>query len=498
MRRMKTRTHHLLSGLVLLTASLTAVQCATNPATGQRQIAMMSEEREIEMGREADEQITASMGLVDDDELARYVDQIGQRLAATSERAHLEWSFRVIDDASVNAFALPGGWIYVTRGILAHMNSEGELAGVLGHEIGHVTGRHSVNRLSKQQLGNIGLAAASVAASMGKASGASWAGWANAGAQLGELGASLMFLKFSRNHESQADDLGLRYMTRGNYDPREMPGVFAMLEAVSGQAEGGRMPGWLATHPNPEARGERSVAAVAALGDESYDGRVGTAEFFEVIEGISFGANPREGYFRDALFLHPDMKFQFAFPDGWTTQNQKTQVLGINSDKDVLIQLTLADAASAADAAREFLNQEGMDAGRPWSRKLNGLQASGGGWEVSGDDRTFAGQVVFLDYGDNVFQINSMGLEDDFGRERAVVRQSLRSFRSLKDPEVLAVEPFRLEIVTVSAPATLTQLAERMKSPVPVETLAVVNRRAADDEIPAGTRIKMVVGKPLP
>ena len=131
------------------------LQCATNPATGRRQISLIGEGREIEMGRESDEEISTSMGLYDDEALSAYVDSVGQRLAVTSERAHLKWTFRVIDDAAVNAFALPGGYVYVTRGILAHLNSEAELAGVIGHEIGHVTGRHSVNQLSKAQLGGL-------------------------------------------------------------------------------------------------------------------------------------------------------------------------------------------------------------------------------------------------------------------------------------------------------------------------------------------------------
>lgn len=479
-------------GLLALTVAFTTAQCATNPATGEKQIAMISEEREIEMGREADEQISAAMGIYDDAELAGYVDAIGQRLAASSERPHLDWTFRVIDDPSVNAFALPGGYVYVTRGILAHMNSEAELAGVLGHEIGHVTGRHSVNRLSKQQLGSVGLAAVSVAA---RTSGASWAGLAEAGAQ---LGTTMLLMKFSRAHESQADDLGLRYMRRGEYDPREMPGVFAMLEAVSQQSQGGRAPGWLSTHPNPDARGQRSVARIGRLDASALTGRVGREDFLAQLDGVPFGPNPREGYFRESLFLHPDMEFEFDFPDGWQTQNQKSQVVAINGEKDVLIQLTLAKADSAAEAAREFLGQDGIDAGRPWSRRVNGLQAAGAGWEASGQDRTYAGQVAFIEHGGNVFQINSMGLEDDFARERAEVRESLRSFRQLKDRAVLAVQPFELEVVTVRQPTTLRALAEEMGSPVPIERLVTVNRRDADETIAAGTPVKMVVGDPLP
>ena len=167
------------------------------------------------MGREYDQDVAASIGLYADSGLQRYIQQFGARLAATSERPNLPWSFHVVDDPVVNAFALPGGFIYVTRGILAHLNSEAELAGVVGHEIGHVTARHSVSQMSKQQLAQIGLAVGTIASPEFERFGA-----------LASAGLGVLFLKYSRDAERQADDLGLRYMRRVNYDPREMPHVF--------------------------------------------------------------------------------------------------------------------------------------------------------------------------------------------------------------------------------------------------------------------------------
>src|SRR5438034_1970924 len=137
--------------------------CATNPATGARQLMLISESQEIAMGRDYDKQVVASIGLYPDSGLQRYLQQFGPRRAATSERPNLPWTFRVVDDPVVNAFALPGGFIYVTRGIFAHLNSEAELAAVVGHEIGHVTARHSVSQLSKQQLAQLGLAVGTIA-----------------------------------------------------------------------------------------------------------------------------------------------------------------------------------------------------------------------------------------------------------------------------------------------------------------------------------------------
>src|SRR5438093_2285037 len=229
--------------LALLVAVAVAAGCAVNPATGSRQLMLVSASQEIALGRDYDQQVAASIGIYPDSELQRYIQQFGARLAASSERPNLPWSFRVVDDPVVNAFALPGGFIYVTRGILAHLNSEAELAGVVGHEIGHVTARHTASRITKQQLAQVGLAVGSIASPQLER----YAG-------LASTALGVLFLKYSRNDESQADHLGLRYMRRGNYDPREMPNVFRMLDRVSAAQSGGRIPEWLATHPNPEHR----------------------------------------------------------------------------------------------------------------------------------------------------------------------------------------------------------------------------------------------------
>src|SRR2546422_2039162 len=234
-------------------AGVGAGGCAVNPATGSRQLMLISESQEIAMGRDYDKQVAASIGLDPDSGLQRYIQQFGAPLAATSERPNLPWSFRVVDDPVVNAFALPGGYIYVARGILAPLNSEAELAGVVGHEIGHVTARHSVSQMSKQQLAQIGLAVGTIASPEFER----FAGLASAG-----LG--VLFLKYSRDAERQADDLGLRYMRRVNYDPREMPHVFELLTRVSQAQGGGRVPEWLAPHPQPQKRRGGSQQEIAA------------------------------------------------------------------------------------------------------------------------------------------------------------------------------------------------------------------------------------------
>jgi predicted Zn-dependent protease len=269
------------------------------------------------------------------------VSDLGLRLARASERPNLPWTFRVVDDPIINAFALPGGYIYVSRGILAHFNSEAELASVLGHEIGHVTARHSVQQLSKQQLAQIGVGVAQIAAPrLGDFLGVAVA-WLE-----------LLFLKFSRDDENQADQLGLRYMRRGGYDSREMVKVYVMLERVSGASGGGRLPDWQSTHPNPADRQQRINSAVAALPPDSVGTIVRRPEYLGRVDGIVFGENPREGYFKDSQFYHPDLRFRMTFPAGWRTFNTRQVVAAQPTQEDAQILLTAGPGATPAFGTR--------------------------------------------------------------------------------------------------------------------------------------------------
>src|SRR5690606_37568779 len=206
----------------LLACMTAAAACAINPVTGERQLALISESQEIEMGRQAAEEAAQSIGVVDNQALQDYVHGIGTAMAAQSERPNLPWTFRVVDDPTPNAFALPGGYIFVTRGLLGLINSEAELAGVIGHEIGHVTARHSVTMLSRAQITQLGLGIGSILVPQ-----------IAQAAQIASAGLQLLFLRYGRDAERQADDLGFRYALQQNYDVRTMVNVFAQLKRSS-------------------------------------------------------------------------------------------------------------------------------------------------------------------------------------------------------------------------------------------------------------------------
>ena len=469
-----------------LAALAVLAACAVNPATGERELSLVSESQEIQMGRESDPQIVSTFGLVEDEALQSYVAGIGRRLAGVSERPDLPWTFRVVDDPLVNAFALPGGFIYVTRGILAHFDSEAELAGVLGHEIGHVTARHSVSQMSRQQLQQLGLGVGMIFSETIRDVG----GLLSAGLQL-------MNLRYSRGDETESDELGLRYIGRLGYDPESMIGVFEMLAGAGGGA-GGQVPEWQLTHPHPENRAENIRAEIAEQGIAT-GGQVERQAFLEHIDGITFGANPREGYFKESRFVHPELEVELTFPSGWATVNQRTMVAAIDSEQQAMITLQVAEGATSPRAAlTEFLSQEGITAGPVREESRTGIDVARAEFEATTEQGVLRGELAYLRHGDVLYQLMGYGVRDAWGSHAASVRATISSFAPLTDRAILDAEPWILEVRTLGSASSLASYASRNPSPVELEQLALLNRVSPQDVLPADARIKWVVGEPLP
>ena len=461
--------------------------CSTNPATGKRQLALISEDQEFAMGLEADQQVQQQLGLYPDQDLQAYVNRVGQKLAAASERPNLKWTFRVVDDPVVNAFALPGGHIYVTRGLLTHLTSEAELASVMGHEIGHVTARHSVEQMSKAQLAQIGL----IAGVLVKPELANYS-------NLAQQGLQILFLKYSRDDERQADDLGLRYMYQQNYDPREMPQVFETLRRVSAQQANGRIPGWLSTHPTEEER-IRTISSKVAKLDVSSSNRVVNREgYLRQLDNVVFGPNPREGYFVGSTFIQPDLGVQIRFPQGWKTSNEKQAVGAVSPNQDAIVVVTLSDQRSAQAAAQQFFSQQGIQEGQTMRSDLGGLPAvarSFGAQTQSGDLR---GIVAFAEKDGKVFRVLGYTTAQNFRRYDDVLSNSIGSFGRVTDRNALNVEPKRVDVVSLPSSMTLEEFARRYPSTVDLQTLAIINHADASTRFPAGAEVKRVVGGELP
>jgi len=477
-----------LLGLALAAATAAApalTACARNPVTGRRELALVSVEQEIAMGRQAAAQAEQSLGLVADPALQQYVQRVGAALAARSQRPELPWTFRVVDDPVPNAFALPGGFIFLTRGMMNLMENEAELASVLGHEIGHVTARHSVQQMSRAQLAQLGLGLGAILSPTV--------------AQYGELagtGLQLLFLKYGRDDERQADDLGFQYALDRGYDVREMDDVFAALQRV-GDAEGtSPVPSWLATHPNPGERVERTQARVAALDRPLAGLRTDKAQYLGQIDGLVFGENPRNGFFRGGTFVHPELRFSIAMPQGWRAQNTPQAVVAVSPQQDAAVELTLAGTANPEAAARQFLGQQGIRPGQPFATTVNGVPAVASYFEAQtgqAGQGVIGGLVAFFGYGGRTYQVLGYAPGQRFAAIDGTIRQTLGSFAPLTDPALLAVQPNRLQVVRLATPSTPAELARRSGGAVTPDVLALLNQvPSPTTPLAAGTLVKTV------
>jgi len=448
---------------------------------------LVSQAQELQMGLQQDEQILASGHVYDDPGLQDYVQDLGSKLAAKSERPELEWTFRVLDDDIVNAFAAPGGYIYVTRGILSHLNSEAELATVLGHEIGHVTARHSANQISKQQLMGMGLAVGMIL----EPAVAAWSDVAQAG-----LGLAAM--KFSRDDERQADRLGLRYMVGAGYDPYQAPEVFDMLDRVTRASGAGAMPSWASTHPQPENRTYLIEARLAELEPLPSGLTTGRRGYLQRLDGLVFGQDPREGFFEDSLFLHPEMAFRLDFPRGWKTHNARDLVVGVSPKQDAAIVLGLAEGEDPLQAAEEFVWSEGVRGERPKTGRVNGLQAAWTRFEVAtgGNSEDLAGRALFVLHGDRVFRIVGYASRSRWSSYASMVEASMQTFSRETDSRILNLQPARVRLVEVESAMTLSELYRRHGSSVSLEKTALLNDLRPDTRLAPGDLVKLVEGGP--
>ena len=471
------------AALVLIAGTLAG--CARNPATGHNELMLVSESQEIAMGQQYDSQVVATIGLYPDPALQSYIQTLGKRLAATSERPNLPWTFRVVDDPAVNAFAVPGGFVYVTRGILAHMNNEAQLATVVGHEIGHVTARHTAAEMSKEQVATLGLVVGSIANKQV----AQYAGVA-------QQALSVLFLKFSRDNENQADELGVRYSSRANFDSREMVNVMKVLDRLSA-TEGGRLPEWLSTHPNPGNRVEH-ISSLISKQQTDFTGATINREGYErKLDGIMFGANPREGFFKNGVFYHPDLRFSLAFPNGWRVMNSKQAVAAQSAQQDAIIELTLTQGSSADQAARSFLSTEGIQAGTLTRANVHGLTASAAPFAATTDQGTLRGSAVFVEYNNHVYRLLAYSPEQSWGNYQSVAQQALTSFGPVSDPAVLNVQPQHVALFTLDRRTTIADLARQRPTPAPVATLALINQVEENEQLEPGRIMKWVVGQQL-
>jgi len=474
--------------LTLCTATLAAAAlgaCAVNPATGKRQFSLVSKDDEVAMGQEEAQKVAASMPMLQSQPVQDMVKRVGMEMAKASERPELPWSFTVLDDPVVNAFALPGGPIFITRGIITNMNSEAELASVLGHEIGHVTARHSASQISKQQLASMGLGVASVISPTA----AQFAG-------LAEQGLGVLMLKYGRDDETQADKLGYRYMMMIGWDPREAVKMFQMLQKTSGGDKEGRPPEWMSTHPDPGDRAQRAETRSKELKAKNVNLdslRRNREQFLRAIDGLSYGEDPRDGFFRGSTFYQPDLALQITFPDGWQTANQPQVVAAREPDGKALVQVQAAKGANPTEAARAFFSNQGFSNVKEVQIPTAGGPSVSAVFAAQAQQGVVEGETTFLTVKGRMFQVLTVASQGNLQAVDAIHRKVIASAKETTDPAILNIRAPQVKVVQLPRAMTVEQFYSQFPSVLPLEQVLITNGLEPGAQLKQGDLVKQVV-----
>ena len=444
------------AALALLLLAGCGTTKVVNPVSGRAERTVMDEATEVAEGRKAHQAVLAEYGLLDNPKLQAYVNDVGQKLARQSHRAQLVWTFTVLDSPEINAFALPGGFVYVTRGIMAYLDSEADLAGVLGHEIGHVTARHGAQRATSQRNASAGVLAATVLGVLVEGvTGVS--GAAQAASQIGQGMAAGRLASYSREQETQADQLGAEYLARTRYNPRNMVNVIQVLKsqerfvADQARAEGKAAPSgtnWLASHPSNDKR-LADIQQVAAGYTGTYDDD-GRGRYLKAIEGLTFGDSPAQGLVRGRLFVHPELGIALTAPVGWQVRNAAEAITLVNAAGDAGLVVRLVPDKAGSTHEEIIRNLIKPSEGRVEKRSFNGLAAT----HFAGSRRNEQGQVqgvrvtVVTGPGPRNYLLQHLARDAaSLQRAAAPMQEAESSFRALTAADRQAARPWTLRTV---------------------------------------------------
>lgn len=487
--------------LVIASVSLSTTSCKTgvNPVSGNTRAVGYTWEEEVQLGKQADQQIQQQYGVYEDEELQRYVDRVAREVLAVSHMRregtaekfrNTEFEFRILDSDIINAFALPGGYVYVTRGLLAHLNNEAQLAVVLGHEIGHVAARHASQQAARQQFTQLGVLAAGVAGGLAFGGDAAQ----NIVGLTGQA-AQLFSLSYSRGNERESDRLGVEYATLAGYDAAEGAEFFTTLKRKQSQS-GQSIPSWQSTHPDPGQR-EDTIVQLAAEWDQRIAGPSSLVEqraFYNRIEDLVLGKNPRQGYEDGDVFYHPDLRFEFPVPAGWQLVNQPRQVVMGEPDGGAQISFGFSQESTTGAAATAFVGQEGLTTLDRSSTTVNGYEAE----RVLISATPQQGQeiralVYFIAYDGNVYRFLGVTTSGAYDRFRPTFERTMTGFDDLRDPARLNVQPTRVDIQTASAARVFAEFVRPSALPedMTTEDIAILNQLDLQERVEQGQLLKL-------
>jgi predicted Zn-dependent protease len=472
------------TGALLAGLCLWATSCATNPVTGRPELMLVSESDEAQIGRKTDAGVVKEYGIYDDPQLTAYLNGFCQEIARVSHRPTLPYQLKIVDSPVVNAFAVPGGYIYFTRGILAYLNNEAELVGVMGHELGHVAARHTAEQISRAQFASVGLGLGVILVPELRYV-----------SDLAQFGVGLLFLKFSRDDERQADDLGVEYASKLGYDATQMADFFDSLARMEPGSSRSGLPEWFSTHPNPVDR-EKAVDRKAEEWQEDLglrNPKVNRDSYVRRIDGLVFGDDPRGGYEEGGVFYHPTLRFQFPVPSGWKLNNTHTQVQIVSAAKDGAIMFTAATKGSPEEVARAFVQQNRASVVEQGSTRVNGLPAFRMLCQVRSQQGVLAILSYFIQKDAMVYVFHGFTPANRYRTYASTFSATMEGFGEIRDLAKLQVEPKRMRVKTVSATGTVRQtLRDFGVKEENLEKLSILNGVRLDDRIQAGSLIKVV------
>ncbi len=486
----KMRKHLFIKVALGLSFVIGLYSCATNPVSQKEQFVLMSEEQELAIGKSMDPKIIKEYGLYDDPELQSYVDMIGQKIAKKGERPELFYHFKVLNDPVINAFALPGGYIYITSGILALLNSEAQLAGVLGHEVGHVTARHAVQQYTQAQGYQIMSTVASIFVPEFRNRDLQ---------QLADIAATGIIRGFGREMEMESDRLGIKYSYKAKYNPKAVPDFLSVLKLASkSKEESGVFHGMLATHPDTRIRINAAKKKVNDLLSKKKPEGLSfhTDRYLNKIEGLIYGSDPKEGVINGMVFQHPGMRFEITYPEGWKIFNTKSAVVSKDKEKNEkyvsqLMMETLGKRISARNYAKKFFKRNRIKLLSEKSEEINGLEAFLTTFQDSRGKAPRMVMTAFILWQDKMFFVSGSSKVRDFRTGKKFFKQIIDSFKGLTKEEASAIKPERIKIYVAQGGDTIKSVAKKHeKDP---QTIALINGYEKDDVVlKAGKKIKVL------
>lgn len=470
-----------------------------SPVTGSKRAYAYSWQQEVEIGKDVDSEIVAQFGLYDDPQIAEYFSEISSVILENSHMRRedtpekfrsTEFTFRVLDSPVVNAFALPGGYVYVTRGLMAHLNNEAQLAVVIGHEIGHVAARHASQRGLQQAIGQaVAVGGAIIGQEFLGLSGESILNLSGQAAQL-------IFLSYSRDHERESDRLGVEYAAMTGYDAAEGADFFTSLKRISEQSGGG-IPTLLSSHPDPGERENTIPEKAQEWREKGYEQNIlNKDEYLQLLDGMVYGENPRQGFDRDGRFYHPDLKFQFPIPEGWNTINQPSQVVMISpEEKGVSIFRIDSESETARKSIQNFLANNEIETDRQGSARSSGrYEAYEADFTVQQESQTLGVHLFAVEYGESVYTFLSYSAESDFSEYRPIFRDTATGFNRLTDRSILNIKPVTIRVTRTTTDEVFSRmLPNELPMNIDEQEVAILNQVDMNEVIPAGMLLKIPV-----